>query len=203
MKLIVSVPLETDEIQHRVLKQTLETANAVCNAISDYAWENSTFQQSKLHQKLYHDLREQFKVSAQLVVRSLARVAAAYHVDKWHKWEFEPHSPIPFDDRNLTWYPGQPWVSIWTVGGRLRLKYTSTRTAADLLRFRLGESDLVDQSPETKDSAGEFHLFATCDVPNPTGDQIWVSSYWYRFEDINPHPSENIDLQSDDEKFPF
>ena len=62
--------------------ETMETANAACNAMSDYAWETKTFTAFKLHRAVYHETRQRFPLSAQVVVRCLGKVADTYKSDK-------------------------------------------------------------------------------------------------------------------------
>ncbi len=51
MKLTAQVKLLPTPEQAQLLQQTLETANALCNAMSDFAWEQKVFGAFKL-QKL-------------------------------------------------------------------------------------------------------------------------------------------------------
>ena len=82
MKLIAQIKLQPDTEQHQTLKQTLEAANAACNRIGDYAWQNRVFGKYKLQKALYYDLKEEFGLSAQMVIRCLAKVSDAYELDK-------------------------------------------------------------------------------------------------------------------------
>src|SRR5258708_6196509 len=99
MKLIAQIQLKPTEDQHKLLKATLERANAACNAISQYAWENRVFNQFKLHEALYYSLRSEFGLSAQLVVRCISKVADGYKLDKNTKRHFKEHGAIAYDDR--------------------------------------------------------------------------------------------------------
>lgn len=57
MKLIAQVKLlPTDEQRHYLL-QTLEQANALCNLMSDYTWQQRVFGAFKLQKLTYHDMR--------------------------------------------------------------------------------------------------------------------------------------------------
>jgi predicted transposase len=60
MKLTAKVKLQPTKEQAELLKQTLETANAACNWMSDQAWRTKTFGQFKLHKLVYAQAREQF-----------------------------------------------------------------------------------------------------------------------------------------------
>ena len=62
MQLIVQVKLMTTPEQARVLKHTLETANAACNHISQRAWEAKTFRQYHLHYLLTYSNMLNYKL---------------------------------------------------------------------------------------------------------------------------------------------
>lgn len=160
MKLIAQVKLLPTPEQYEALKHTLETANAACNAISDAAWEHRVFRQFSLHKLVYRHIRERFGLSAQLVVRLIAKVADAYKLDRATRRTFKPLGSIAYDDRILSWNPHAPEVSIWTVAGRERIPFAAGERQHELLKFRQGETDLVYHR-------GTFYLLATCNVEEP------------------------------------
>lgn len=170
MKLIAQVKLQPTPEQRQYLLQTLEQANAVCDQISAYAWEHKTFRSFALHQALYHALRQQSDLSAQVVVRLFAKVADAYKKDKKTQRHFRPHGAIAYDDRILTWYTDQQRVSIWSVGGRLNIPYQCGPRQREMLAYRKGESDLVYS--KSKDT---FYLLAVCDIPDPSEQETDIA----------------------------
>src|SRR5262245_47762620 len=99
MKLTAQVKLLPTPEQAEVLKQTLEAANAACNAISAYAWANRVFNQFKLHKALYAAIRDEYRLAAQVVIRCLGKVADAYKPDKTTQRTFKPHGAVPYDSR--------------------------------------------------------------------------------------------------------
>lgn len=157
MKLTAQIKLLPSSEQADVLLRTMETANAACNAISEVAWESKSFRQYDLHHACYHDIRDRFALSAQVVVRCLGKVADAYKVDQKVRREFRPHGAVAYDDRILRYSEGE--VSIWTMSGRERIPFVVGEHHARLLRHRKGESDLVYRG-------GQFFLLATCDLPD-------------------------------------
>lgn len=161
MKLIAQVKLLPTKEQARALKETLERANAACDAISTVAWHGKTFGQYDLHKLTYHSIKESSRLSAQVVVRGIAKVADAYKLDRETKRTFKPHGAIAFDDRILTWFMGKQLVSIWTVAGRQKIPYACGERQRRLLESRSGETDLVYRE-------GQFYLLAVCEVPEPT-----------------------------------
>ncbi|MEO8396188.1 MAG: helix-turn-helix domain-containing protein [Chloroflexota bacterium] len=78
MKLIAQVRLYPTAEQAAYLLQTLEGANAACNRISRYAWQNHIFRQYDLQKALYHTVRAETPLAAQVVIHCTAKVAAAY-----------------------------------------------------------------------------------------------------------------------------
>jgi putative transposase len=189
MKLVAQVKLQTSPSQAGALKDTLRQANNVCNQISDYAWEHQVFGQWALHRALYYRLRAESGLSAQVVVRCIAKVADAYkvarqaHKDRLQRVKssnarklaqgrepkplpemkqvrFSDYGAIAFDDRILKWYVRDRRVSIWTVEGRMSVPFLCGERQARLLESQQGESDLCLVG-------GEFYLFATCNVEEP------------------------------------
>src|SRR5215216_145183 len=126
MKLVAQLHLKPTDQQRLLLKATLERANAACNAISEYA----------LHDALYHRLRAEFSLTAQLVIRCLSKVADAYKLDKNAKRHFKEHGSIAYDQRILTYHTAQQSVSIWTLSGRAALAYVCGERQQELLKHQ-------------------------------------------------------------------
>lgn len=166
MKLIAQVKLQPDERQADALKRTLETANAACNWLSERAWQAQTFRQYDLHKLAYHAAREAFpSLSSQVVVRCVSKVADAYKLDRKTQRTFKATGGIAYDDRILRWYVDKGEVSIWTVGGRLRLPFVCGERQRELLKTQQGESDLVLVK-------GHWFLLAVCNVEEPTPREV-------------------------------
>ena len=160
MKLIAQVRLYPTKDQHAALKQTLETANAACDYISARAFDAQVFHRYGMQNLTYYDVRARFDLSAQMVIRCLAKVADAYKLDRKTQRRFHPHGAIAYDDRILSWYTDRTEVSIWTVNGRQRIPYGAGERQRELLQYRQGETDLVFFN-------GMFFLLATCEIPDP------------------------------------
>jgi len=165
VKLIAQVKLLPTKEQAQALKETLERANTACDAISVAAWHSKTFGQYAIHKLIYHNIKESFGLSAQVVVRCIAKVADAYKLDKKTKRTFKTYGAIAFDDRILSWQTDRQLVSIWTVAGREKIPYACGERQKRLLESRIGETDLVHRK-------GKFYLLAVCEVPEPTGADI-------------------------------
>lgn len=165
MKLIAQVKLLPSKKQAKALKETLERANAACDAISMVAWRSKTFGQYALHKLTYHHIKESFRLSAQVVVRCVAKVADAFKLDKETERTFKTYGAIAFDDRILSWQTHNRVVSIWTVAGRQKIPYACGERQKRLLESQLGETDLVFRK-------GNFYLLAVCEVPEPSPTDV-------------------------------
>ena len=165
MKLTNQIKLKPTETQAASLKRTLEIANDACNYISKRAWETKTFGQFKLHHLVYADVRATFGLSAQVVVRCIAKVTDAYKLDKKTQRAFKPHGAIAYDARILAWLTNKRMVSLWTVAGREKIPFLAGKRQLELLACQKGESDLclVD---------GQFYLMTTCELEEPTPDDV-------------------------------
>lgn len=157
MKLIARLKLQPSPEQHALLLQTLETANAACDYVSDVAWRNKVFGQFNLHKLCYANVRTQFGLGADVAVRVFAKVADGYKLDKRAQRTFRPHGAFPFNDRLVSYKLDRRIVSIWTMAGRQKMPFIAGEHAAKLLAGLHGECDLVYRK-------GEFYLYQTCDV---------------------------------------
>lgn len=163
MKLVAQLKLCSTPEQTRVLKETLALANAACNRISGVAWEQKTFGKYTLQKLCYRDVKAEFGLSAQMVIRCLAKVGDAYRFDKRTKRRFKPHGSIAYDDRILSWNLHESSVSIWTAHpgkARQNIPFSAGERQMKLLETRVGETDLVYRR-------GKFYLLAVCEVEDP------------------------------------
>ena len=161
MKLIAQVKLQPTPEQADTLKRTLELTNEACNYLSERAWETRTFRQYNLHTLAYHDTRKQFpELSAQIVVRCIARVADAYKLDCKTPRTFRPLSAITYDERILRWYMDKELVSIWSVAGRLHIPFVCGDYQRRMLQFQQGQSDLILRK-------GNWYLHTVCNIEEP------------------------------------
>ena len=164
MKLIARLKLQPTPDQYQALLQTLESANAACNYVSEQAWQSKTFGQFALHKLCYADVRAQFGLGADVAVRVFSKVTDAYKLDKRTKRTFKPHGAFPFNDRLVSYKLAKRTLSIWTMAEREKMPFIASDHAMRLLEGLRGECDLVYRK-------GEFYLLQCCDVDEPpTGD---------------------------------
>lgn len=155
VKLTLKIKLLPTDEQAVLLLNTIKEANTVCNTISDVAWEKRIFNNFKLHHQVYHSYRATFKLSSQILVRCIAKVADAYKLDKRVKRVFRPLGSIGYDSRIMTYKPNDI-VSLWAIGGRIKIPFVCHNR--NYLPYIKGEADLVYKK-------GKFYLFQTVDVP--------------------------------------
>lgn len=159
MKLVVNIKLKPTQEQVTALKQTLEVSNAACNYISELAWNTKTFSQYALHKLAYKQTKEKFSLTAQVVVRSIAKVSDAYKLDIKTQRYFREYSAQPYDER-IVRFTKDDLVSIWTVTGRQKIPFVMGEYQRKLFAFRKGEVDLmmIDR---------KFYLACVCDIDDP------------------------------------
>ena len=156
MKLTLKIKLIPSDEQAKLLTDTIIEFNNACNAISDTAWDNKTFNTFKLHHLTYHHIKSSFKLSAQLVIRAIAKVSDSYKIDKKIKRVFRPMGAITYDSRIMTYNPNSI-VSLSTVDGRIKIPFICHRP--DWLPYIKGEADLLCRK-------GKYFLFQTVEFPD-------------------------------------
>ena len=160
MKLTIQLKLLPTPTQSDTLLRTLAAANAACDYISQVAWESRTFSKFALQKECYQDVRAMFGLTAQMVIRALAKVGDAYKLDTETRRSFRPTSAIAYDDRILSFAMPDSSVSIWTLDKRQSIPFVCGERQKALLPFRCGETDLAFVG-------GNWYLFATCEIDAP------------------------------------
>ena len=134
MKLTLQVKLLPTDIQVEMLEKTFSVFNEACNAISQIAWERRVFKQFGLHKEVYYSIKETYRLSSQLVVRAISKVADTYKLDRKKQRHFREFGAITYDSRVLSYNTDKSICSISLIGGREKIAYTCYR------RRRSGES---------------------------------------------------------------
>src|SRR5580700_7357079 len=122
MKLVAKIRLNPNTEQAKLLLKTLETANECANWVSGKAWEKQVFTPFSLHKVVYHEARKRFPLSAQMVVRLIAKVGNAYRAGRRVRRQFAKHGAISYDSRILSYSDGH--ISLWTLDGRESIPYS-------------------------------------------------------------------------------
>jgi IS605 OrfB family transposase len=158
MRIVALAKILGNPEESKLLRDTLEQANACCNWISAKAWEARCFRQFDLHKLVYGEARLRFGLSAQVVIRCISKVADAYKLDKIVQRRFRKWSAQPFDDRIFRIINNET-ISIWTLQGRKKIKIAVGKAQADLVKLAKGEVDLIFRD-------GKWLLAIGCEVPD-------------------------------------
>ena len=158
MKLVATLKMLPTPDQERVLSDTLVRCNEACTWLAGVGFESGTFRQFDLHKLAYGDLRVEFGLTAQAAVRSIAKVADAFKVNRKVAPVFRPDAAQPYDDRILRFVKDGSAVSLWTVEGRIVVPIVMGDHQRRLMAYRKGEVDLCLVR-------GKWMLAATCDIP--------------------------------------
>lgn len=162
MKLTLKIKLLPTDKQANLLLETMKEANTVCNAISDVAWQEKIFNNFRLHHRTYHAYKATFKLSSQMLIRQIAKVADAYRLDKKVKRQFKPLGSIAYDSRIMTYKPNNI-VSLWCIGGRQKINFVCHNHS--YIPYIKGEADLIYKK-------GKFYLFQTIDIPEEEVEDV-------------------------------
>lgn len=162
MKLIAQIKLQPTKEQSQSLRKTMLAANKAAQHVSDYAWMAKTFGQYDLHHACYYDIRAVFDLSAQMAVRTIAKVADSYKLDKESKRTFALLGSVAYDSRILSYNLEKQIASLGSVDGRLKMPFLAGQKQLDLLQYAQGEADLIHRK-------GEWYIHQTCDLPEPKG----------------------------------
>ncbi|MEW6207566.1 MAG: transposase [Acidobacteriota bacterium] len=158
MKLTLQIQLLPDKRQSAQLRETIERFNAACNWLAEKASEQHTANKVLLQQRYYSEIRERFKLSAQMTVRCIAQVCEAYKRDKSRLPKFRKHAAMPLDQRLMS-FRSIDRVSILTLQGRVIVPFVMGKYQRERFTTAVGQSDLVLR----KD--GKWFLLVTVDLP--------------------------------------
>lgn len=163
MFLTVQVKLLPTPEQSVALLATMERFNAACDAIAAVAHTNGLANKIKLQKLVYHGIRRDFGLSAQMTTMAVSKVVEVYKRDRSVLPKFRPHGAIIYDPRILSW-KGPDRVSILTLEGRKLMPWVAGAYQKARLAFPRGQADLVYRN-------GAFYLLVSIDVGDvPPGD---------------------------------
>lgn len=153
------VKLAPSAEQYTALLQTMKGFNEACNAIAEVAFQLGTANKIRLQKAIYRDIREEFRLSAQLTIRAISKVAEAYKRDRSIKPFFKDTGAIVYDQRILAW-KGLDRVSILTLQGRQAIPVKIGSYQEARIDRRVRQSDLILRN-------GTFYLAVVVDAPEP------------------------------------
>jgi IS605 OrfB family transposase len=157
VKLVAVAKLLPTPAQRTALLATLERVNAACDWLAGEAHAAQCTRKYELQRDHYRDLRERFGLSSQMAVRALAKVCEVYKRDPAKRPTFRPRGAIPYDQRILSFKPGDR-VSLLTLEGRVELPFVAGDHHRALLAGKRGQADLVLRK-------GRWYLYVTVEVP--------------------------------------
>jgi IS605 OrfB family transposase len=146
MNLTIKIKLLTNEEQHNRLLSTMKAFNSACNHISELAFNNKTFSKIKIQQMCYYEIRRDFGLSAQMVIRAIGKVCESYSIKATRKslHTFKDTGAMVFDDRILS-FKGLELASMLTLDGRLEVPMMIAEYHRGTLMGRRirGQADLI------------------------------------------------------------
>jgi putative transposase len=161
MKLVSAIKLVPPKPAEVALTATLVRCNEAATWLAKTGFAACVFRQFDLHNIGYTELRTRFGLTAQAAVRTIAKVADAFKVNREVAPRFRKDAAQPYDDRIIRFVRDRTAVSIWTVEGRITIPVVMGEHQARLMAYRKGEIDLCLVR-------GKWMLAATCDIPETT-----------------------------------
>jgi putative transposase len=159
MKLVAPVKLLPSPEQAVALLGTLARCNEACDWLAEAGLAAGKTRQYDLHRLAYAELRSRFGLTAQAAVRCIAKVADAFKVNREVAPRFRRDAAQPYDDR-IVRFAADDTANLWTIAGRLRIRFVTGEKQRALLAHRKGETDLAL-------IRGRWFLICTCDIPAP------------------------------------
>lgn len=162
----IACKLRTDEKTTAILADTMRLFSAVCNRLSEIAWQEKIFRQFDLHEKAYHAIRGLFPaLPSQLVVRAIRVVTDSYKIDRSVKHVFGERSAVVFDARCFK-LKGVSSAVLTTAHGRLTLSLAhGGKQRQTLEEGKVGEADLLYRD-------GNYYLAISITLPDPPTKDI-------------------------------
>ena len=154
----VVTKLVPSKSQALVLKATLTRCNEAATWLAGIGHEAGVFRQFDLHKLAYAELRTRFGLAAQVTVRTIAKVADAFKVNREVAPVFRKDAAQPYDDRIFRFVKDGAAISIWTLEGRITVPVVMGEHQRKMFAFQRGEADLCFVR-------GKWMLAATCDIP--------------------------------------
>jgi putative transposase len=158
MKLVAVLKLLPSRDQAMCLKATLARCNDAATWLAATGFAANTFRQYDLQKLAYTELRHRFGLTAQAAIRTIAKVADAFKVNRKVAPVFRKDAAQPYDDRIIRFVKDGSSVSLWTIEGRVIVPIVMGDHQKRLMAYRKGEIDLCLVR-------GKWMLAATCDIP--------------------------------------
>jgi putative transposase len=162
MRKTVACKLQPTAEQRAALLETLTAYAAACNAALKIANETGKQNKFALQKECYYQLKEQFGLTANYVVRASARVAQSFGKKRPPK-AFRPAS-LDLDRDLIRFIAWNETVSIATLAGRQKIKLQLGNYQRHLLKGQKLTAGTLAYNPKQK----TFHLHFVIEVEEPT-----------------------------------
>jgi putative transposase len=141
MKLVAVAKLLPTGEQGASLLATMERINSACEWLGERAFELQSANKIRLQHLYYRDLRDLFGLSAQMAVRTIAKVCEVYKRDRRQQPHFKPHGAVAYDQRIMSFKADG--VSLLTLVGRIVVPFVAGAYHRARLEGVRGQADLV------------------------------------------------------------
>src|SRR6266699_2495771 len=121
MKLVAAIKLVPPKPAAIMLMATLVRCNEAATWLAKTGFDARVFRQFDLHKIGYAELRTRYGLTAQAAVRTIAKVADAFKVNRKVAPHFRKDAAQPYDDRIIRFVRDGAAVSIWTIEGRITI----------------------------------------------------------------------------------
>lgn len=151
--------LDTTAEQTGILLKTMETFNTACNFV---AAKGRYTNKVELQKVAYREIREKFRLGAQMAIRVISKVVEARKRDRDRQPTFKLRGAIQYDQRNLSW-KGLDRASISSIEGRMTVPMRFGEYQKQNLYGRVvrGQADLIYRN-------GVLYLAVVVDAPEET-----------------------------------
>ena len=164
MKTVVKVKLISTLEQKQMLKDTMIVFNNACNEISQIARNKGITSKYDLQKLVYHPIKKKYKLTAQAVIRAIAKVVEAYKRDRTKLCTFKSSGAMVYDQRILR-FKGFDFVNLWTMNGRQDIAMQLGDYQKEKFANAKGQVDLII----TKNI---YYLVVTIETPEETPIEI-------------------------------
>ena len=111
-----------------ILHDTMRAYAAACDFVSDYVFQTKELRRFRLHKELYHTVREQFSLGAQMACSCFRTVVSTYRAiltaqKKWIRPSFRHPQLDLVWNRDYSLLKDQDLLSVNTLKGRIRVSF--------------------------------------------------------------------------------
>jgi len=142
VKLTLQTQLLPDKDQVKKLSDTMRAFNAAADWFAGEAFRLKSADKVKLQQLYYRQLRNDFRLSAQMAIRCIAQICEAYGRDKSKRPGFRKYASVPYDQRLMS-FKGVDRVSLLTLEGRIIVPVIMGKYQSERFNGKHGQCDLV------------------------------------------------------------